>query len=345
MQGFRAWIKSVLGLSSDATVVESPTAGLPPAPAAEFAVPGRRIVTTHGFKIELDLTSQVLAITAPQDREFGWDPDSKRGPTEAPLSPVLSLIDSTDLVSAAVLAQKAKIFDDGLYAAVEVAAQEGAGRHPGKVGLLASLGRALAGAAASEAKEVQELLLGSARLGHVAIAGVPSAVETRVQRAIEAFLADESRSKPIGFYTWSKQLASIFQQDRMLQGEIKDLAGIEVLANALCADPAARATYEGHLHLVSRLTNPFATPDLRRYLEARDLSMVHQLEKDIRFLPPSVAHETEIVKKLYGDQPIPEGFVLVDEMIRRIRSRELDLEPRTESGWYDYQTWAPSRRS
>ena len=337
MKGLRFWIKSALGMSSDATAVQSPAGG-GPAPA-EFAVPVRRTVIDQGFKVVLDLSSQVLAIEAPPDRQFSlWD--STAGPAEAPLSAALSTIDSTDLVSASILAHKAKVFDDGLYAAVELAAQEGAGRHPGKVALLASLGRTLAGAARSEANEVQELILGAARLGNVSVAGVPSAVETRVERAVEVFLADELRSKPIGFYTWSRQLASIFQQDRMLQGAIDDLAGIEVLANALCADPAARATYEGHLQLVSRLTNPFAKPDLRSYLEARDLGTVHEREKDMRFFPPSVAHETEIVKKLYGNQPIPEGFVLVDEMIRRIRSRELDLEPRTESGWYDYQTWA-----
>jgi hypothetical protein len=53
-----------------------------------------------------------------------------------------------------------------------------------------------------------------------------------------------------------------------------------------------------------------------------------------------VAHETEIIKKLYGNRTIPDGFVLVDEMIRRIRAGTLDLEPRPESGWYDHQTWA-----
>jgi hypothetical protein len=339
MQGFLAWMKSVFA-SSDATVAASPDRGVQPADAFESAVSGHRVVTVDGYKVELDLTRQVLAITAPPDREWLWDDDSKRDPAETPLSAVPSTIDSTDLVSASVLAHKAKVFDDGLYAAVEIAAQEGAGRHPGKAELLTSLGRALAGIGASEAKEVQELLLGAARLGHVPIPDVPRAVETRVQSAVEEFLADEARAKPIGFYTWSGQLASIFQQDRMLQAAINDLAGVEVLTNALCADTAARATYEGHLRLVSRLTNPFATSDLRRYFEARDLGTAHQREKDVRFLPPSVSHESEIVKKLYGDRSIPEGFVLVDEMIRRIRSRELDLEPRTESGWYDYQTWA-----
>lgn len=341
MRRFRALIRSVLGLASDSPAVETPvTIGARRTAAPDFAAPGRRTVTADGFKVELDLTSQVLAIHAPLDREFRFDLDVKRGPAEAPLSATLGTIDPTDLVSASVLAQKAKIFDDGLYAAVEVATQEGAGRLTGKAGLLASLGGALAGADPSEAGRVQELLLGAARLGHVAVTGVPRTVEARVQRAIEAFLTNQVRSKPIGFYTWSRQLASIFQQDRMLQGEIVDRTGIEALASALRSDPSARATYEGHLRLMARLTNPFATPDLRRFLEARDRGTVDPPEEDIRFFPPSVAHETGIIKKLYGAKPIPEGFVLVDEMIRRIRSRQLDLEPRTESGWYDYQTWA-----
>lgn len=72
----------------------------------------------------------------------------------------------------------------------------------------------------------------------------------------------------------------------------------------------------------------------------RDRGSADPPDKDIRFFPPSVAHETEIAKKLYGNKPIPEGFTLVEEMIRRIREGELGLTPRPESGWYDYQTWA-----
>ena len=30
--------------------------------------------------------------------------------------------------------------------------------------------------------------------------------------------------------------------------------------------------------------------------------------------PPSRAHETELIKKIYGDKPIPEGFILIDEI-------------------------------
>lgn len=298
-----------------------------------FSIPGKRIVSTGGYKVELDLASQVLAIKAPHDIEEGV----KSGSAEAPLRSTLGA--STGLVSAAVLAQKAKIFDDGLYAAVEVAAQQGAGRHGGKAGLLASLGGALAQADPAESGGAQELILAAARLGQVTIPDAPPAAEARAQRACEEFLSDELRSKPIGFYTWSRQLSSIFQQDRILQVKI-DAAAIKALTSALRADPLARATYEGHLRLLSRLSNPFAEPDLRSFLEAADQGSVAAGAQETCFLPPSVAHETEIVKKLFSNRPIPSGFVLVDEMIQRIRSGELDLEPRPDSGWYDYQTWA-----
>jgi hypothetical protein len=299
-------------------------------------VPARRAVTVDGFKVELDLSSQVLAVEAPIDLDFDLE---RGGSAEAPLSATLGPFDSTVLVSASVLAQKAKMFDDGLYAAVELAAQKGTGRHAGKAALLAALGRTLAGADPSVAGSAQGLLLGAAHLGQVPVNGVPPAVEAAAQRTVEAFLADELRSKPLGFYTWSQQLGSIFQQDRMLQGEIDD-AGIKALVSALRAEPSARATYEDHLRLVSRLTNPFSSPDLRSLLDAWDRGIVDISKGGVRFFPPSVASETRIIKKLFGDTPIPDSFVLANEMIRRIRSQQLNLEPGAEAGWYDYQTWA-----
>ena len=302
-------------------------------------VAGRRAVTRDGFKVELDLSTQVLAVKVPIDLDEAFKRGDKPGSREAPLSATLGPVDSTALVSASVLSQKAKIFDDGLYAAVEIAAQEGAGQHAGKTTLLASLGRALAGADPSTTGNAQGLLLGAARLGQVPVKGIPAAAEARAQHAVEVFLANELHSKPIGFYTWSSQLGNIFRQDRMLQGEI-DAAGIRAVASALRADPSARAAYEGHLRFVSRLTNPFASSDLRRFLEACDRGNADAFEEGMRFFPPSVAHETEIMKKLFGTKPIPDTFVLADEMIRKIRSHELNLEPRAESGWCDYQTWA-----
>lgn len=315
--------------------------------ANEFPIPGTRTVLCDGFKIELDLSKQVLAMHAPVETVDPFfsllrgDPAS----TETPLSPRLNLtlVDSTTPMSAAVLAQKAKLFDDGLYAAVDLALQQGAGRQTGKVAILASLGHMLAGAEPFVAGTAQELLLGAAHLGHVPIPGIPPAVEARVQCAVERFLGNELQAKPVGFYTWSEELQQLFQQDRMLQQELhvtQDATTIQTIAGLLRADPSAQAAYERYLGLVSRLTNPFATPDFRSVLSTTEPHQTSAHEQTIRFFPPSVAHETTLMRKLFGTAPIPEGFVLMDELINRIRTRALDLAPGPDSGWYDYQTWA-----
>jgi hypothetical protein len=306
---------------------------------SEFAVAGQRTVTASGFRVELDLTSQVLAVDTPE-YECDFGPEDKSGAFEASLRPTLGKIEPGQPVSASVLAQKAKAFDDGLLAAVELASQDAVGRQQGKAGLLHALCHALAGADPAVAGEAQALVLGAARLGQVASPVLPAAAETLARNRAEAFLADESRSKPVGFYTWSEPLSRIFRQDRMLQGELEQCAAIDVLVDALRADPSARAAYEALLRLTARLTNPLVAPDLRDLLVARDRGALDSPALHHRFFPPSAAHETELVKKLYEGRPIPDGFVLVDEMIRRIRGGESNLQPGPDSGWYDYQTWA-----
>jgi len=79
----------------------------------QIHVPRIRTVTGDGFKVELDLSGQVLAVKAPIDKGLARDFDVEPGPAAAPLSATLSPGGSTALVSASVLAQKAKIFDDG----------------------------------------------------------------------------------------------------------------------------------------------------------------------------------------------------------------------------------------
>jgi len=332
MQRVRAFLRSLLEKTQESVVM--------PAVADEFAVPGKRTVVTDGFSVELDLSSQVLAVEAPIDTGYYFDyREENPGPAAAPLKATLDWTNMTEFLSASVLAQKGKIFDDGLYAAVEIAAQNGIGQHAGKASLLSSLARTLAEMDPVVAQTAQELLLGAASLGKVPVEFIPPGVEPRVRHAVEAFLADELSSKPIGFYTWSEQLRNIFQQDRMLQREL-DATGIKAIANALRVNSEGRDIYERHLRLVSRLTNPFANPDLRKVVEAIDRGSEEVVAEGVRLFPPSVAHETGIAKKLYGDKPIPDGFVLADEMIRQIRSGELKLDPGNDSGWYDYQTWS-----
>jgi len=301
------------------------------------AIPGKRIVVDDGYTIELDLAGQVLKIDA-----VPYEIGSRSGAfaEEVPVRARIGDLDKCEFVSASVLAQKAKVFDDGLYAAVDIAAQNGAGCFRGKADLLRSVGRYLAEADPIVAGKAQAILLAAAQLGGVSIANVPENVINDFQATIEDFLADELRSKPMGFYAWSEELSRIFRQDRMLQTELKTHEAIKILVEFLRANEATHTVYESYLRLVSRLTNPLAGDDLRKFIHKMDQEVPIPSGCKAKFFPPSAAHETNIAKKLYGDRPIPPGFVLVDEMIRQIRSGELDLMPQPESGWYDHQTWA-----
>jgi hypothetical protein len=136
-----------------------------------------------GWHIRLDLAPQVLSLSM-------FEETILRGGER----PLVATCPATGFVSASMLAVKAKLFDDGLYAAAEIAAQSGK----------ATLLRALI--------DVAPRIRAAAWLG-----GLDTPLSPEARRLTNAFLADDLASKPLGFYTWSDQLSRIFQQDRLLQ--------------------------------------------------------------------------------------------------------------------------------
>jgi hypothetical protein len=239
-----------------------------------------------------------------------------------------------------MLVLKAKLFDDRLYASIELAAQRGAGTFPGKADLLRQLGlRLMASAEARKAGgNASALVLAAGRLG-MGQGKVSPAWEPQVAKVEQEFLADPLRSRPIGFYTWSKDLRAIFQQDRLLGSTLEGEGGIRVIVRALSSDPELWTAYKKSLDLNERLTNPIAGDGARSLLDLSQGNFDGLLRQQFAFLPPSASHEASLIKQLYGIRPIPEGFDLADEMIRRIRDGSLKLAPTKTSGWYDHVNW------
>jgi len=318
----------------------------PPAPASPELQPGWRKVPgtarriREKYEVTLDLSHQVLELSVPEDHEYDFrrgEHDFRRRTLESPLSPSLAELDldPSKFAPAAALALKAKQFDDGLYACVELAADAGLGRFPAKKHLLLRLLQALA---AESDRSAAAMLTAAARLD-----GQQPQVSTEVSREAETlqqeFLADGLRSKPLGFYTWSEELSRICQRDRMLQTQIKEQAA-RALAAALSRDDELLRAYGAAVSLSEKLTNPLAWSDLREIALALKEGRTPRFPEHLSLFPPSRAHETDLIKKLYGDRPIPEGFNLADEMIKRIWAGTLDLKTTPASGWYDYQTYA-----
>jgi hypothetical protein len=286
-----------------------------------------REFASDGYVVQVDESRQTLKLHAE-----AWQ--------RTALNPTLASLQkrtySDRFISASMLAYKAKQFDDGLYAAVDLAAQNGAGKYPGKVSLLTELTGALARGRLRG--EMSAVVFAAARLGGIPVEQ-PVAMEPAVAREIERFLADEKASKALGFYTWTQELKRIFQQDRMLQSKVSDRPSVDEVARGLRECGSAEANYAAYLNLVSKLTNPLAEEGLHDWLEHPALDDTGLL-RFWSFFPPSRAYETDLAKRLYELTPIPEGFDLVREMVQRIRDGRLSLKPTDKSGWYDYQTWA-----
>lgn len=292
-------------------------------------------------RVLLDLSTQVLRLEAPEYTDWQFDRDREEEDSGWPDRKVREarllgrLPAKVEFLSASVLALKAKAFDDGLYAAVEITAQRGAGDFAGKAHLLAGLAAALERQAFVAPTDPRATILAAAHLGGLRDQ-TAAAHAAAVKGALRDFESTPLRSKPIGFYTWSRELAAIFRQDRMLQRELEGREGTAAILRALVADPARRSSYESYLAFVARLTDSYADKDLRPWLEVPDSAP----SRGLRFFPRSRAHETDLVERLYGDRLLPEDFSLIDALIAAVREGEIDLSPEAHAGWYAWQTWA-----
>ena len=301
------------------------------------------------YRIKVDLSGQVLTMDIPKMVRHGGGGEDRLYPTPGDLHPTNEggAPDGgrVDFVSASILSAKAKQFDDGLYAAAEIAMQEGL---PGVLGkkmfLSALLGtlKDLGDPSISQQEEEwsRAFIAAASSLGGQDL-GEDAKVTELSQKIKEVFLQEPLRSKPIGFYTWNDELGKIFRQDRLLQTKLEKSAAL-----ALAIKKKAGQTkdfYFKYLGFTEKMTNPFPSDvtDLRACIKDPLATCgTGETKKTVVFFPPSRSYETDLVKKLYGNKPIPDNFNLAETLIEEIKAGSIDLTPRENSGWYDYQTYS-----
>jgi hypothetical protein len=275
------------------------------------------------------------------------------------------ILPSMELVNAAL-----KPFDDGLYAAIELGAEDGSQGSPiAKRTLLTDLlaellVRSAMGAAAEQplAREAAASIGAALQLGG---GQVPAAVAPDADLLVRRFQADPFQSRPIGFYSWSPALSAIFQQDRLLQSPVSVRPSFGAYAAATVAlngnGPLA-ARYGQVLRLYAGLTNPFFDrsiadlsslapdgPSLGNLSAIQSAFMSAHPETvasdpacaaHLAFVPASDSPEVKLFRTLYCNGALPPNANLLDVLIQAIRSGTIDLAPSGASGWYDRQIYA-----
>ena len=282
---------------------------------------------------ELNASAAVIRLDCPTIKPEQDDELFELNPTYARAIAKAKKLGKTMLPSANLLDGGAKQFDDGLYAALDAAC------YRGKLGFAASAPEFAASLflALPEDSPARPFLAGALEL-----AGKPQKLSADEERQKAKFLADfendQVRSKPISFYNLSPGLQQVWKYFRYLQWDFDRRQ--QDIPNALAAAikqngkllPPYRSIYEFY----ARLTNP-PLPRLQPLVDfaaaAPDVNFTRTV------FPPSTSRETELFERLFADG-LPSEANLMSELIRQIRSGKVDLQPKANDGWYQYQAYA-----
>jgi hypothetical protein len=168
---------------------------------------------------------------------------------------------------------------------------------------------------------------------------------------IRQFEADKVESKPIGFYTWSRELKRTFRFLRYFQRRWDAREGVpDQIAAVLAANSELMKQYDRMLDFHAHLTNPPRGLSLKaladRANKGKSLKQILAQMKGgpedratVSFLPYSTSREAVLFEKLFPTG-LPQDADLMMALVKAIRSGQVDLKPTERSGWYEYQVYA-----
>ena len=252
------------------------------------------------------------------------------------------------LPSANMLDASAKQFDDGMYAALDLACFRGdLPPLPAAPAWLAAVWQRL------PADSTARPFLAAA----LELAGRPAQLTGYQRHDVDQWLGnfdkDKTASKPIGFYDWTPELTQVWRFYRFLQHEFKDgeLAAPRDIAAVLKGQPELQAAVPGDQRLLRPAHRPLGLPLGRRAggHEAQPARTGQAARRAARGRWPSsrprISRETELFERMFAfGLPTNLGghdrVNLMAALIQRIRSGRVDLKPRPNDGWYQYQVYA-----
>jgi hypothetical protein len=261
-----------------------------------------------------DLDASLLELRASYTEAMAKAPDSMK------VLPSINLIDG-----------KAKQFDDGLFAAMDLAYYKGLkSRLESHLNLIKRLHERVA----PESEASAFLAAG------LKIAGVEVKTSRPEQAAswLSRFESDAMYSKPESFYTWSEELTRVFRFMRFFQQPLplNKTTLISDLAGAVGSDPKLLEDYKRANSFYAKLTNPLDNLTLTDVL-ARGGPF--DGPQSIAVFPSCRSKETELFRRLFP-QGLPPSADLMREFIKAIRTGNVNLAPTPSSGWYEYQIYA-----
>ncbi len=295
-----------------------------PNAGAGHSVPRERRIDGH--RVVEDLGAQIFTLSLRANRASSAGPSgSVDHPGERLPEPCLASVASDGFVGGAVLAEKARRFDQRLLASIERVAYLGAGDFAGRNAFLRALARAVAGTVKPD--EAVLTLMTAARVGG---AGLPEPFGSLAQARAQAAIA--ATAPPTGIFTSSRELESIHRQLAMLEAPLDGLGGIGRMVEVLRSDGEMAGSLRRLQQLRHGLENPSASATLL------DLLTEGAVPRAVPLFSPRQRFVRRLEEKLLPDG-VPPGdpHARFDALLRRLRAQT--ITPGPDSGWHDWLAW------
>jgi hypothetical protein len=295
----------------------------------------QRDVTGAGVNGRIDFSTQKLKIEVIEQEETQWvnsNPQSKM--VAKPLLRTMPQLNSNwGMLSAAALSLKSKLFDDGLYAAVELLVDAGSPTFMGKTEFIREL-NAQALLQTQDESYAGLSLLSALELIRYDETQARGNIHANAVKMGREFLNNTERSKPLGFYSWSNTLSRIFKRDRLSQETLPDTQWLPII-KVLKENKALNHAFLRHLLVPSRMTNPLTSAGMALAVSSPEWQSGRV---SLNLFPPSTSLENHVMSMLTDADTGP----VIDEIIKHLRSGRVKIVPGQNSGWYDHQLYALS---
>lgn len=237
------------------------------------------------------------------------------------------------LPSTQLIQGRLKAFDDALCAAAELAMRNRR-QH--------ALERLLASLIKSDAPTDAVIHVATA----LSLAGIqPQGLDNDTRRHIEVsqneFL-NTFEAKPCGFWDASEDLRALFQSDRYLMRglALRDSAeACAAISRAISEDDALKAPFLNLREFGAKLANPAtAIPfEALAALTPQDIRQRFPVGARFALIAYSASHEQSLIDRLTRERQLAGGENVMALIIDAVKSGRLSLDPKPDSGWYDYQ--------
>ena len=242
------------------------------------------------------------------------------------------------LPSANLIDGTAKQFDDGLYAAIDVALYTG--RLKQQLSPRDWVQRVIE--KLPPKSEAKAFLAAAIELAGGEIA-IDDSLQTMQADYLRQFNQDELRNKPIGFYTWNDDLKWIWRFSKFLQTKFTDPKIPNQIVAVLEAEQELSDAYQQLCRHANQMSNPAVCLNLSQLAPGKSLLVLASQygvgDEAVAVFPASESKETTLFTRLFANG-VPDNANLMSALIERILSGNVDLAPRPNSGWYDHQVYA-----